>query len=392
MQSLRSLCLVASILAVAACEASYPRDEIAPPADRYEQFYPAGADQDVREYEDEFSQSNPARIASYRAALTQVPRTRGVNILALSGGGQHGAYGAGVLNGWTASGNRPKFDIVTGISTGALIAPFAFLGPEYDDRIERFYTQSTTRDVVRLDLGGALFGKGFLAKTTPLRAAIERELSDDVINKIAQEHAKGRRLFVGTTNIDAERPVTWDIGAIAMIGTEESRQLIRQVVLASASIPVVFEPVSISVTDGDILREELHVDGGLTREVFAYPHGIEMRKLLSRAGLSGRQNRIWVIHNKKLEAHYAPQAENATAVAQRAFELLIRAQSIGDIERIVEQGARDGLVTNLTWIPVEFDVQPEEAFDKDYMTKLFALGRFAGQQKDAWLYDVSSLY
>lgn len=307
-------------------------------------------------------------------------------------GGQHGAYGAGVLNGWTASGNRPKFDIVTGISTGALIAPFAFLGPEYDDRIERFYTQSTTRDVVRLDLGGALFGKGFLAKTTPLRAAIERELSDDVINKIAQEHAKGRRLFVGTTNIDAERPVTWDVGAIAMIGNEESRQLIRQVVLASASIPVVFEPVSIPVTDGDILREELHVDGGLTREVFAYPHGIEMRKLLKRSGLSGRQNRIWVIHNKKLEAHYTPQAENATAVAHRAFELLIRAQSIGDIERIVEQGARDGLVTNLTWIPVEFDVQPEEAFDKDYMTKLFALGRFAGQQKDAWLYDVSSLY
>lgn len=292
MFSLRIFAVLSLVVVLAACADSYSRDAVAPPADSYENFHPVGVGADIRQFEDELGPASAVRQSSFRAALGQVPQGRGLNILALSGGGQHGAFGAGVLNGWSETGMRPDFDIVTGISTGALIAPFAFLGPEFDDRIERFYTQTSTRDIARFDVGGALFGRGFLAKTTPLQAGIERELSDTVIDLIAAEHAKGRRLFVGTTNMDAERPVLWDIGAIAALGTDPARALIRDVVLASASIPVVFEPVKIAVTDGSMRREELHVDGGLTREIFAYPYDIDMRDMLRRAGLSGRQNRI----------------------------------------------------------------------------------------------------
>lgn len=375
-------------LVLVACSGSYDRTSVTPTAETYERFYPSAASPEVRQYEDGGRESLETLQAQLRPTLAQVPGGRGLNILALSGGGQHGAYGAGVLNGWTVSGNRPDFDIVTGISTGSLIAPFAFLGSDYDARLRRFYTQTTTRDVARLDVAGAIFGRGFLGKTTPLRAAIERELSDDLIRRIGEEHRKGRRLLVGTTNIDAERPVLWDIGEMAQIETPQARTLIRDVILASAAIPVVFPPITIEVTDGNNRREELHVDGGLTREVFVYPAGLPMGRMLRQAGLSGRRNMIWLIHNKTLEPSFEPLPGNATAVADRAFEMLIRSQSLGNIESILSLAKRDGLRANITYIPRAFTHKPDEPFDKEYMNALFAVGFVAGQAPDGWAYDI----
>lgn len=382
-----ALSLLLSLVLVA-CAGSYDRTNVTPTAETYEGFYPAAASAEVRQFEDGGAASLASLGSQLQPTLAQVPDGRGLNILALSGGGQHGAYGAGVLNGWTASGQRPDFDIVTGISTGSLIAPFAFLGSEYDARLKRFYTQTTTRDVARLDVAGAIFGRGFLGKTTPLRAAIERELTDDLITEIGAEHRKGRRLLVGTTNIDAERPVLWDIGQLAQIETPQARALIRDVILASAAIPVVFPPITIEVTDGDIRREELHVDGGLTREVFVYPSGLPMGRMLRQTGLSGRDNTIWLIHNKTLEPSFEPLNGNATAVASRAFEMLIRSQSIGNIESILSLAKRDGLGANITYIPREFAIKPEEPFDRDYMNALFAVGHAAGSASEGWLYDI----
>jgi Patatin-like phospholipase len=388
MTSIRfALSLVLSLVLVA-CASSYDRTNVTPTAETYERFYPSAASSDVRQFEDGGREALVTLQEYLKPTLAQVPRGRGLNILALSGGGQHGAYGAGVLNGWTTSGKRPDFDIVTGISTGSLIAPFAFLGSGYDARLKRFYTQTTTRDVARLDVAGAIFGRGFLGKTTPLRAAIERELTDDLITAIGAEHRKGRRLLVGTTNIDAERPVLWDIGQMAQIETPQARALIRDVILASAAIPVVFPPITIEVTDGDIRREELHVDGGLTREVFVYPPGLPMGQMLRQAGLSGRDNTIWLIHNKTLEPSFEPLPGNATAVADRAFEMLIRSQSIGNIESILSLAKRDGLGANITYIPRDFTHKPDEPFDRDYMNALFTVGHAAGSASEGWLYDI----
>lgn len=388
MPAARFLLSLVVIVVLSACANSYDRTDLTPTAATYETFYPKATGEGIRQFEDDEAESLALFQNDLKNAVVQVPVGRGLNILALSGGGQHGAYGAGILNGWTKSGRRPDFDIVTGISTGSLIAPFAFLGSEYDNRLKRFYTETSTRDVAQLDVTGALFGRGFLGNTTPLRAAIERELSDELIRLIAAEHRKGRRLIIGTTNIDAERPVTWDIGAMAQIDTNEARALIRDVILASAAIPVVFEPVTIRVTDGTVIREELHVDGGLTREIFAYPPEVRLAPLLRNAGLAGRNNQLWMIHNKKLEPTFEPLPGNATAVAGRAFEMLIRSQSIGNIESAIILAKRDGLRANLTFIPKEFTTKPTEPFDNDYMSELFAVGELAGQLKGSWLYDL----
>lgn len=388
MPSLKNCLHIALVFLLTACAASYDRTELTPTAKTYETFLPVGTNADSRYFEDDSGARLADLDSEMRKTLAQVPKGRGLNILALSGGGQHGAYGAGVLNGWSDTGTRPSFDVVTGISTGALIAPFAFLGPEYDSSLKRFYTATATRDVVRLDLTGAVFGRGFLTKATPLKQAIQQELTDDLIRKVAEEHRKGRQLLIGTTNIDAERPVIWNIGAIAQSDTPQARELIHDVILASASIPVVFQPVTIDVTNGEIVREELHVDGGLTREIFAYPYELQMRQLLRSAGLSNRNNRIWLIHNKKLEPTFDPLPGNATAVANRAFEMLIRSQSLGNIDSILALANRDGLRANITYIPKEFLTKPDEPFDPDYMTELFAIGFWAGQHKDGWVYDV----
>ena len=348
---------VLALTTLMACASSYDRTAVTPTAETYENFYPVAAAAEVRSFQDGGEENLASYQQSMETVVRQVPKGRGLNILALSGGGQHGAYGAGVLNGWSQTGKRPDFDIVTGISTGALIAPFAFLGTEYDTNLKRFYTETSTRDVAQLDLAGALFGRGFLGKTTPLRKAIQTELSDELIRKIAEEHTKGRRLIVGTTNIDAERPVLWDIGAMATLDTPKSRTLIRDVILASAAIPVVFEPVTLEVTDGNETREELHVDGGLTREIFAYPAEVRLGPILRKAGLAGRKNRLWLIHNKTLEPTFNPLPGNATAVAGRAFEMLIRSQSIGNIQEAV-------FLAKTRWVTSQPDIHPERVHHK----------------------------
>ena len=160
--------------------------------------------------------------------------------LAISGGGENGAYGVGILKGWTAAGTRPEFALVTGISTGALIAPFAFLGPEYDGRLKEAYTSLRTEDIVKMRGGLATLRSDAAGDTAPLKAHIAKYVDQEIIDAIAREHRRGRRLFIGTTNLDAIRPVLWNIGMIAASKNPGAGDLIRTVMLASASIPAVF--------------------------------------------------------------------------------------------------------------------------------------------------------
>ena len=184
--------------------------------------------------------------------------------LALSGGGANGAYGAGFLNGWTTTGKRPVFKIVTGVSTGALMAPFAFLGPAYDDALREFYTTNSSRNIFRaLSFIPQLLGGESFADTTPLRALIEQHVDAEFLRQIAQAHAAGRRLYVGTVDLDSQRLVVWNMGLIAASGRPEALALFRQVMLASASIPVAFPPVFFEVEAGGQRYDEMHVDGAV---------------------------------------------------------------------------------------------------------------------------------
>src|SRR6478672_3707953 len=206
--------------------------------------------------------------------------------IAISGGGDDGAFGAGLLVGWSDRGDRPEFDVVTGVSTGSLSAPFVFLGRAYDPQLKAVYTETSASDVFeRNALLGALTGDA-LTNNAPLRAMISRYLDDELIRRIGEEYGKGRLLFILTTNLDQARPVIWNIGAIAASNNPKARDLIIDVLLASTSIPVVFPPVMLDVTVDGQKRQEMHVDGGTVAQVFFYPPSFSIRRAAARAGIN----------------------------------------------------------------------------------------------------------
>jgi hypothetical protein len=194
-----------------------------------------------------------------------------------------------------------------------------------------------------------------------------------MIAAIAQEYQKGRRLLIGTTNLDAKRPVIWNIGAIAAVGTEESAQLIRDVMLASASIPGIFPPVRITVRVGEQEYDELHVDGGVTSQVFLYPAELDLREAAETVGATGTQT-VYVIRNSDLHPHWSEVEPRIGPVAITSINTLIRTQGIGDLYRIYLGAKRDGIPYRLAYIPGDFDLEPDEDFDPKYMRTLFDLG------------------
>lgn len=306
-------------------------------------------------------------------------------MLALSGGGENGAYGAGLLCGWTEHGNRPDFKLVTGISTGALIAPMAFLGSEQDANLKRFYTSVTLKDIAKPRGKLDVLWKDAAADTGPLASLIEQIVDDAFLRRIAEEYEKGRLLFIGTTYIDAERPVLWDMGAIARRGGPEAAALFRKVMLASASIPAAFPPQYIAVESGGKRFDEMHVDGGATAQVFVYPASLDLQQFGSEHGLT-RERRLYVIRNGLLGATWYPVNPRALPIATRSISALIRTQGVGDLYRIYLGALRDGLEFNLAVIEDDLPFPPKSApFDSVYMTNLFNLGYERGKVGYPWM-------
>lgn len=295
------------------------------------------------------------------------------NYLAISGGGANGAFGAGLFAGWTASGTRPQFTMVTGISTGALTAPFAFLGPEYDDTLKEVYTTTTTEDIVeKRNIVSALFSDS-MTDSTPMQALIAKYITDRVIDAIARGHQRGRRLFIGTLNLDAGRSVIWNIGAIAVSDYPHKLTLIHDVLRASASIPVAFPPVVISVNVDGKMYDEMHVDGGTGSQVFVYPASVDWRMITRKLKVKGIPH-VYVIRNSFLDPDYRGVKRNVLPIASRSIDSLIRTQGIGDLYQIYALCKRDGNDFNLAYIPSDFTEEPGEAFDPIYMGKLYELG------------------
>jgi predicted acylesterase/phospholipase RssA len=302
--------------------------------------------------------------------------------LAISGGGDNGAYGAGFLNGWTASGKRPEFKVVTGVSTGALIAPFAFLGPKYDYVLERVYTQSSQKDIFKKRglIKGALFGDS-MADTRPLASVIASYVNQQLLDEIAAEYAKGRVLLVGTANLDSLEPVIWNLTAIAASKDARAIPLFRSILLASASIPGAFPPVMIDANVGGTHYQEMHVDGGTMAQVFFYPPSLN----LSQMGPAvQRQRTLYVIRNARLDADWASVERRTLSIATRAIASLTRTQGIGDLYRIYATTERDGIDFNLTYIPPTFDTPHLAEFDTNYMKQLYGVGKQLGESAYQW--------
>jgi predicted patatin/cPLA2 family phospholipase len=305
------------------------------------------------------------------------------NYLAISGGGANGAFGAGLLVGWTATGERPEFSMVTGVSTGALTAPFAFLGPDYDDEMKEVYTSTTTHDIAtKRNVLDAAFGDS-MTDTAPLKELIAKYIDAEMIEAIAREHKRGRRLFVGTVNLDAARSVIWNIGAIAASDYPQKTELIRELLRASAAIPVAFPPVFISVEAEGKQYDEMHVDGGTGSQVFVYPAAADWRLITEKLKVKGKPQ-VYVIRNSFLDPDYQGMKRNVLPIASRTIDSLIRTQGVGDLYQIYALCRRDGNDFNLAYIPSDFTEKPTEGFDPVYMKKLFARGYQMALQGYPW--------
>jgi predicted acylesterase/phospholipase RssA len=311
-----------------------------------------------------------------------------VSFLALSGGGDDGAFGAGVLCGWTAHGDRPEFKLVTGISTGALIAPFAFLGSSYDDTLRYLYTGITSENIFRMKSLLTVLWRDSVADTQPLANMLGKYVDEAMLAAVAAEHKKGRRLIIGTTQLDAQRLVLWDMGAIAASGDPEAIKLFRKIMLTSASIPGFFPPQYIRVEAGGTFYEEMHVDGGTTAEVVLYENALKpMTEMLeANAQLRGRPRFLYIIRNSQVKSEFEKVKPRVAPIAGRAIATLIKTQGIGDLYRLYSFAKRDKMDYNLAAIPTDLaPTRPKEMFDRNYMNQLFDLGYEMASQGYPWM-------
>jgi hypothetical protein len=324
--------------------------------------------------------------AQVRASHRQLPKENGrpvVSFLALSGGGADGAFGAGVLAGWTTRGNRPEFDLVTGVSTGALTAPFAFLGPRYDDALKKVFTESTTSDIAIVRPVRGLLGGESLASNAPLAKVVAFYVNDAFLKEVAAEYLKGRRLLIGTTNLDAQRPVIWDMGKIAASGHPQAIELFRKILLASAAIPAVFPPGFVEVAANGTVYEEMHVDGGATREVFLLPTQILAKNVDSTLNVKPIR-RSYIIRNGRVGPEWKAVKPRTLSIAGRSISTLIKNQGIGDLYELYAFTKRNGVDYNLIYIPSNFPDTSTTAFDPVYMTKLYDLGFQMARNGNSW--------
>lgn len=295
--------------------------------------------------------------------------------LSLSSGGDRGAFGAGLLVGWSAAGNRPEFSFVTGTSTGALIAPFAFLGPDYDDILKTLYTNTSTKDIYRLNVLDSLSSDS-TADSRPLFKLIENYVDDALLMRIAAEYSKGRLLFIGTTNLDARLPVVWNMGAIAASKHPGALELFRQILHASASVPSLFPPVLIESNIEETVYHEMHVDGGMTEQVFAYPDWLtpECFDEKHRKLLEARRPVIYIVRNSRAKPEWSQVDRNAIAIGYSAIQTMTHALGDSDIHRIFFQTVRDNIDFNLAAIGPDFLEKNPRGFNIEYMRRLFEYG------------------
>jgi hypothetical protein len=295
--------------------------------------------------------------------------------LAISGGGSDGAYGGGVLAGWTQSGARPEFAVVTGASIGSLIAPFAFLGSRYDDEIRKSFTTMTAADIFEdRATHDSLFDHW------PLKRQVEQRVTAKLLTEIAAEHARGRRLFVATTNLDAGRRMIWNMGAIAARGDEKGLKLFRDVLLASCSIPGFFSPVAIEVEANGKRFQEIHGDGTLTAPFFVVPESM----LSASNGAPPPLNQVYVLVNSKLGPEFKMPDRNIPGVLGRSIGVALTSALRAEIALLYVGAQRRGIGLRIAHVDPAFNHPSRGPFDGKYMQALYEFGVAAGKKGTAF--------
>jgi predicted acylesterase/phospholipase RssA len=326
----------------------------------------------LRRYADE-----PAAVFTQQQALMRGPQT----YLALSGGGADGAYGAGVLNGWTEAGTRPTFSIVSGVSTGALIAPFAFLGSKYDATLREFYTSGVAESLLDAPnpLNG-IFGAGLFGNSR-LRELVAKYIDSDLVAAIAAEYTKGRMLFVVTTNLDSQRSAIWDMGRIASLGTAAGLDLFRDVVTASVSLPVVFPPMLVNAEANGQRFQEMHVDGGVMAPVLTLPEAYLLRN--ATVGNKGHVQ-LYILINNKVEPEFQLIKNKTIDIASRASSSIVKTQTRSILYSTYAFASRKNYDFNLTYIEEGQPTSPSTGFDTAYMRRLFQYGYERARSNRLW--------
>lgn len=309
--------------------------------------------------------------------------SRDTSYLALSGGGADGAFGAGMLRGLSESGRRPTYTIVSGVSTGALMAPFAFLGSAYDGTLERLYTGDLGASLIKkASLINGLFGNA-LVESDKLGRLVAQYVDLSILDQVAAEHRKGRRLFVATTNLDSQRPVVWDLGAIASSGSPNALALFRQVITASASIPSLFPPRLVSVEAGGRSFKEMHVDGSTMQQIFVAPDDVLFGQRQDRS--LPRLKSLYILLNNKVAPTFAVTPNETLAVGSRSLSTILRREVQANVQASYGYAQRHGIGFNLAAIPGDYDDSAADSFDTGFMAKLYSYGVAQGKSASPWL-------
>ncbi len=294
-----------------------------------------------------------------------------VHFLAISGGAQEGAFGGGLLAGWTARGDRPEFKLVTGVSSGSLLAPFAFLGSEYDGAIREIFSRYSTKDILNKRIFSALFRGVSLSDNDRFRAILKTYFTPVEMEKVADAYAHGRKLYIGSTNLDSCRPVLWDIGKIASSGHPDAYNLIIEVLLASTAFPGIFPPILFDVEQNGKAYQELHVDGGLTAQVFAYSINTDAKQVLMEIGIKG-QAHVYVLRNAPIWPKVATVEPSTLPILVKTAETLVNSMALMDMHHIYLDALDNDIQFHLAYMPSDFR-DPEEPFDPPYMKELYNL-------------------
>lgn len=325
------------------------------------------------------------RVMNGDAMMAAAQRNGGLDLLAVSGGAYDGAYGAGILNGWTKSGRRPQFVVVTGVSSGSLIAPLAFLGPDYDPQLKDAYTSGASDSIG--DGTDSLLG--VISEAGPrreaLHALVARYVDYKLLRAVAAEHRRGRRLLVVTTNLDAQRAVVWNMGAIASSGGPHALELFRDVLTASCSIPGVFEPTRIRVRGNGREFEELHVDGGVTTNVFMLPDA-----MLGNADRDKIQGNMYVILNTRLTPEFQVVEAKVPDMLGRTVSTLLKAHTKMTVLASMEFAQSAGMGYNLTHMDMPLPKDFKPGFNADYMRSVYAIGYRRAAAGDFWRKSIAT--
>jgi predicted acylesterase/phospholipase RssA len=300
-----------------------------------------------------------------------------LQLLALSGGGANGAYGAGVMYGWGRRGDRPEFEVVTGVSAGALIAPFVFAGPAFDPALREAFTDGRSKDLLRSRGLGALLWPGVF-KPEPLRKLITNSVTPGLIEAVAAEHRKGRRLFIATTSLDTQTQVVWDMGALAQRTDPASRQLFQNILIASSSIPGVFPPVLLTFERGGQAVSELHADGGTVANFFVAPQAV-----LGDPTRTTRAAHIFILLNSRTTPRFAVVPVGGLKIIARSFDTMLKSLTRSELTNVKLAASDKGLRLDVGEIPDELDENFLD-FSQTHMQALFAAGEQRGMAATAF--------